>query len=261
MIRSSTSLGKEPCGTPRVTELCLCSAWAAALLLLAAGCVRTTPTATRDAGSTEAVALDQVTRDAPDGAPPDHGPGVVEQGLVHDATPEADGLVPDVAATDATTADGPGAPPCAAGMNTAQSYSPAMVTCADPKGAHNQCATAALCNAAAGWTLCTTSQFLARGGKTTPTTQQGWLASCVRDNGNPTAPSDGVCGGCTSSGGAPVDVGWRCTGSSSDKKNNLYVGVATFSECRRVGVNQATAEGMWHPLETPALVGAAICCQ
>jgi hypothetical protein len=55
---------------------------------------------------------------------------------------------------------------------------------------------------------------------------------------------------------AAVDVA-----APKDTKSSAYVGVATFFECRRVGVNTTATEGSWHPYESAALVDSAVCCR
>lgn len=83
----------------------------------------------------------------------------------------------------------------------------------------------------------------------------------MRDNGPPQSPVDGICSACTSTGIASTTVGWRCTtGSKSDTKSAAYIGVASFFECRQVGVNTAATEADWHPYESAATVDSAVCC-
>ncbi len=192
----------------------------------------------------------------PDGPLPD---GQRLDGPLPDG-PLPDGPLPDTLLPDAPLSDGPVQPPCASGATKGQTYAANMVVCGGSAQV-NQCSAAPLCNTAGGWSMCTASQFLARGGKTTVTVKRAWLAACIRNNSTPTAPTNAICSSCMGTNLSAGGVGWRCTGSKSDTKSNAYIGVASFFECRRVGVNTTAVEGDWHPFASAGVVDSAVCCR
>lgn len=168
---------------------------------------------------------------------------------------------PDVTAPDLSISDlGTIANACASGSSPVQVYATNMVTCRSTPGV-DQCHAEARCSASAGWSICNAAQFLARGGKTTNTTLAAWLAACIRSGPTATAPTNATCP-CVAGNESATQVGWRCgSGSASDTKNDANIGVSTFFDCRRVGVNNLNHEGAWHPLGSIVLLEGTVCCR
>jgi hypothetical protein len=176
---------------------------------------------------------------------------VVDAGLPRDTSPMADkNTSPDK--TSST-------PPCAAGVATAMAYGKVMAICG-PGGAVNQCTAASLCGA--GWHLCTASEYLARGGTSTPGIWGARLASCVRENNAVFAPTDKLCAICDSiDGNVPsVAVAWACSGGTPFAVPHLYVGAVTHTGCYRLGVNDPQHAAYWGPLSTGSHSNHAVCC-
>ena len=180
------------------------------------------------------------------------------------AKPEA-GLTPDMTLKPESGPDGPAVKPdlpgAAAGCSKLGlykgSYQADMVICGLAKFV-NQCQAATLCDAAAGWKLCTASQFLARGGKTGFLVTKAWIASCIRKAGVMQPPSDSVCS-CVNSKSTEVGSSWPCAGAGGLTSDNAEVGVRSFNSCRRIGT-QASPGGYWKNLAPEKPLSAALCC-
>ncbi len=137
------------------------------------------------------------------------------------------------------------------------SYRADMVICGVVPNV-NQCEAATLCNSAAGWTLCTASQFLARGGKTSFLEPKAWIASCIRIAGVLQAPTQRVCS-CVNTPAKSVASSWPCGGGGGLTSVNSEVGVRTFNSCRKIGgIN--TAGAFWKNLAPEKPLSAALCC-
>ncbi len=186
--------------------------------------------------------------------PPATDAGVApDQGLVADAV-VADQRPPDV------SVDAAAGPPCALGTPL-ESYAAEMVIC-DLAAKTPQCEAAKACNAAAGWRLCTATEFLDRGGRDKPTAAVAWLGSCIRSGGAPHAPTDSICGPCQAAGIATVDLAWPCPPiNGSAYGNGDHVGVGSSNMCLRIGTNDAAWEGFWEPGRLNQPRTAAVCCR
>jgi hypothetical protein len=143
-----------------------------------------------------------------------------------------------------------------------QDYGPDMVIC---QGTQNvdQCQAGGLCNAAAGWTVCTASQFLLRGGKSTPATAFAWLAACVRQGGSAFPPTDSICDDCSDSAVLPNEyVSWACKyGTTSTGYSSGRVGVHAHNDCLRVGENLPSQEAYWNGSPSRGTWKATVCCK
>ena len=138
-----------------------------------------------------------------------------------------------------------------------------IVGCSPMLPSFTQCDAATLCNGAAGWRLCTASEFLAR----TSGLKTGiplWIASCVREDGVVTAPGDQICSSCAPQTAAPADLMWDCLQGkvmASDYSTAAFVGVIVGSACRRLGVNAANTEANWFPVAADQKASGALCCK
>lgn len=128
-------------------------------------------------------------------------------------------------------------------------------------GANPQCSADALC--AAGWHLCTYSEFVSRGGALVdpPSTQMYWIAGSLRDNcGDFTVPMDRIVLQCTTEQSLNQEfVTWDCaTDSPIERSNYCNLGLA-------IGVNRWKLQGqvLCVPLTPQAAthVFGAACCQ
>jgi hypothetical protein len=151
--------------------------------------------------------------------------------------------------------------PCKRGA-LEQVFSPNMVLCVDSLQLVDQCQASELCDDAAGWSLCTASQYQSAAGDK-GASKEGWVAGCVRnDDTTLTAPKDTVCTCRRSLGPTAFDVAWGCNSAPAHRNvEQVHIGVIAFNECRRVGENDKSTEGMWKTLASFAKRSGAICCR
>jgi hypothetical protein len=112
------------------------------------------------------------------------------------------------------------------------------------------------CNFAGGWTMCSMTKFLQRGGRT-----QGeiaaWISGSVKKS---TLPVDGICS-CAKTNTAPFDSAWSCALGTAVQENHVCLGLTTYGSCRSVGLKQNSTEAKWSardPAYTPT--NGAVCC-
>ena len=186
--------------------------------------------------------------DAPADVPIDRRDGA--GGDASEAGPDADASDTAADGSDAGTHMG-----CADGT-VEQEYSAKMHGC---DGEKTQCDAESLC--ASGWHLCTMSEYVSRGGATTPASVRRWIASCIRTGcGAPTYPTDEICGGvCENAMGSMPDMVWDCSGSLADTESNCAVGLVSHGGTLRLG-SQASACVYARQLGTNGAVGA-VCCR
>ena len=165
------------------------------------------------------------------------------------------------AAIDSSTVAGA----CNDGAVVEETYQSDMVVCQSVGQAVrvNQCAaSASFCNDASGWEMCTASQFLDRGGKTTPAlTTAAWIAGCVRDGEDPLGVLDGACGSCLAASGSLQTLRWRCQSGTPLSFDQRHVGLASDSICYRAGTDSSSYEAHWGPLTSDGTLPAAVCCK
>jgi hypothetical protein len=126
----------------------------------------------------------------------------------------------------------------------------------------SQCMASASCNAA-GWHLCTTSEYYARGGSNAGP-QQGvwpaWIAGCVRVSVGAeirTLPS--VCPTCRSIAFPPLSLHTSCGQKTPGPAwTEPDVGVAAAGECNQL-VNDPFV-GMWETLPAVTTLTRVVCC-
>lgn len=185
----------------------------------------------------------------PDGAAPDGAPA---DGAGPDAAPP-DSAAPDLPPPDAPLIHDLG--PACGGGTVLHSYSAEMVIC---QGASSsQCDAAQICS---GWRLCTATEYLAGGGKTTPAPAEAWLGACARDGGALHPPTDGACASCTGVASMRT-TSWECDGSDDTATSAARVGVAAHDVCHRVGANSAANEAFWIAKPSDLKLSAAVCCR
>jgi len=150
--------------------------------------------------------------------------------------------------------------PCASG-SPGHVFSSTMVICGSTSTILDQCSAEQRCNLAAGWHLCTATEYLAGGGATSaPPSTGAWIAACIRAGGAPFAPVDGVCQ-CATLTMANAGVEWSCSGGDPSMTSAGHSGVRTWTTCRRVGANSAASAAYWAP--DPSVQGMfyAVCCR
>ncbi len=186
----------------------------------------------------------------------DSGPG--------DAAGDAADVGPaDAGQNDTSPADlGPsdtGPSPCQ--LATAQPLTVDVVIC-QAMTSRTQCSASQLCSAVEGWTMCTASQYQQRIGTSVIPGTTAWIAGCVRQGLNPSAPSDAVCPGCTQATEGMAWVSWLCDGSGDQGNIERFVGLVTHPECRRVGSNKKQNEANWNAevIGRPG-IHATVCCK
>lgn len=182
-----------------------------------------------------------------------------------------DGTPADQRATDLGVADqqlGPDAAPAGACAPTATevSWRPDMVLCQLPDAQKtDQCDAARHCGV--GWHLCTATEYLGRGGRTSspPGGQfdHHWLAACVRVGDTLSPPdNDAICpGSCVNVPGAQLAVSWPCATAGWSYSVNSPLGIVTHTSCQLVGVNDAAWAGFWITQPASAAVDGAACCK
>ena len=127
-------------------------------------------------------------------------------------------------------------------------------------GGFDQCSAEFLC--AAGWHLCTYTEFVSRGGALVdpPSTQMYWIAGSIRDNcGEFTAPVDRTVLQCSDTLGFNQEfVTWDCTtGNPIDRSNHCDIGLATSAS--RWKLQGQTLCVPFHPQYSFRSLGAACC--
>jgi hypothetical protein len=151
--------------------------------------------------------------------------------------------------------------PCQNGMPSFL-YPGGMAICENPVSSvgYNQCNAVNLCGAL--WHLCTQSEFLLRGGKTTPTSYEAWIAGCIRSGNNVSPPSDGLCGGSCNMGGSAttIPVAWRCDSGASVPSGEKNLGLKSYSSCYEVGAQDPQYGANWRPEAPSKTLKAAVCC-
>jgi hypothetical protein len=129
--------------------------------------------------------------------------------------------------------------------------------------AFDQCGAEASCNLAAGWHLCTASEYLNYGGYTAvppPAARPAWIAACVRDG--PVLElviADHVCSTCSAGTDDPLVAQWDCAGAPLPATPFMRIGVAATDECNFVGADKRT--GRWEVLPASTRLLSAICCR
>jgi hypothetical protein len=207
-----------------------------------------------DAAPAQDVALDELlVADAPALEASPDGPGM-------DATPKD---LP--VALDQTAKDTSNTTPCTNGKPPTLTYGATMKTCTVSPQA-NQCDAHKGCNQAAGWTICTASQFLVRGGKLVPSsaaTPGAWIKGCVRHGDGPAhAPTDKYCD-CVGGTGtvAKVKIQWNCADTWPFTTTAANMGLRTGPACHRVGTNDPSTEAYWRAQSSPSPGNEVVCCK
>ena len=191
-------------------------------------------------------------------------PGLPDVAIPPDlASPDSAPPPPDSAPLDKAPLDKAPPPPCSsvAVERPATAVWTNMIPC-ESKNTTAQQGAAAACNS--GWHLCTTTEYLSRGGKVKMLTSQYpiyWIAGCVEPG---KAPTEAVCpsfpAGC--SGGC--EVGWGCSGPPGiSRSTHAVYPLSAHVSCYRVGVNSSTYGAFWFTLTpggSPPTTGA-VCCR
>ncbi len=125
----------------------------------------------------------------------------------------------------------------------------------------NQCQAYAYCNTANGWSLCTASQYRsAPAGATSKAA--AWIASCVRDGKENSAPTEATCSSCSNTLlSNPPYVIWECQGTWSLPLSDAFVGVHSYAQCRILGVYDVANAGKWNATGAGKMLDAAACCR
>lgn len=156
-----------------------------------------------------------------------------------------------------------GSSPCSAGVTVQKVFDGKMAVCDNGDAIPiTQCLAETLCNADAGWRLCTASEYQARAdSRGSPV--EAWIQGCVRDsNDAPTAPSDTLCTCERVIGTEAYDMSWSCTGVPLHKNvRQWHIALIADKLCHRVGVDEESTEGMWNTLASYTLRSAAVCCR
>jgi hypothetical protein len=143
-----------------------------------------------------------------------------------------------------------------------QLYTPSMVLCGSATTKRNQCdAESSFCDTAAGWSMCTPAQYLARGGDTTPPTNTAWIKACIRNGADPIAPTAGLCSSCAPQTVGIMTIAWQCSSTGSTGGSSSHTGVAAYSVCHKIGANSPTNKGMWIGRSTSFEAYGAVCCK
>lgn len=136
-----------------------------------------------------------------------------------------------------------------------------MVICQLTSSPVDQCSLGKLCSAINGWAACTASEFLARGGTSTPGQPKAWIAGCARNAATPVKPTDGPCSACLQLQVADVAVTWPCSSGLAIFSDLGVLGVTTATVCHRVGLNTASAAAYWDILGSEQSLDATVCCK
>jgi hypothetical protein len=158
------------------------------------------------------------------------------------------------------------ASPCATAALPLDDLAQDMVICQDTGGGPgaSQCAAEArYCNVAAGWRLCSATEFKRHDGLTKTISVQAWIGGCVLDSsGGPTAPTDTPCS-CTNRS-SPLDttLSFDCTNLKGvPAKFIAPQGVTTSETCAVLGSVTSQDQGFWGvaPATSEAITAAACC--
>ena len=128
----------------------------------------------------------------------------------------------------------------------------------------NQCQAEKLCNASAGWHLCTASEYRARGGQLGNRVINGaWIAACIRSGNAIHAPSNKICACLSGSNQKKEEVAWFCSSSFPlmMQSDSLYLGVSTSTSCMYIGAKTALGGGYWTVNRPVGLSDRALCCR
>lgn len=177
----------------------------------------------------------------------------------------ADTGAADSGADDMSVADAGvdmAAGPCAVGYAAHEEVAGAVVACEGATDALNQCDAADACGN--GWHLCTAAEYRTHFEASEPSAVADatyWLASCVRDGADPTAPSDTVCSDCTGTQtGGDADVSFSCVNALTIETDQLHVGVRAGSACTFAGLDEAGNDAFWNAQPSSVLQAGAFCC-
>jgi hypothetical protein len=141
------------------------------------------------------------------------------------------------------------------------------VAACERASAVTQCAAPSLCNAAGGWSLCTSSQFKARYPANGPPLPTGltlaWLQGCIRDGAAPFAPTDTLCSSCAQSLIAAADVIWLCQSGPYANTTAARLGVVSAVICYTIGTADAANSGFWYyrPVDESQSPYRVLCCR
>ena len=156
--------------------------------------------------------------------------------------------------------------PCAKGGAVVKTYDagpsgPTMQICEFTTEA-TQCEAVKRC-AGAGWHLCTSSEFLAGGGRTDAHAERAWIGGCVRTDGDVHAPTNGVCADCVrGDASASASYYWYCEGNTSGGSRFRSVGLVTSDICNQVGVKDPSTAAFWGTAQTWSFyVKQVVCCR
>jgi hypothetical protein len=190
--------------------------------------------------------------------------GSIDRGVADSAARDrgADRAASDLLPADLAT-DTASNTPCAQVAARIKTYAGGdMVICRSALQKVNHCNAEALCNTAGGWSLCSASQYLKRGGKAQGVQENAWLKSCVLSGGTPHAPSDALCSQCSAAKGSQVKVGWPCASQVVSYVSDFAWGaMVTLSECTRMGLDTPATEGYWIGWTTTDLLDVSVCCK
>jgi hypothetical protein len=124
----------------------------------------------------------------------------------------------------------------------------------------SQCEAGDAC--AAGWHLCSATEYQDRGGRVVPdnvTVVGSWIAGCARDSR--TVLRDGICAFCGSESGAPPAMIYQCDGSDiGPGMIDDAIGVLSARECKRVGENSALTAAYWSIYWAGSAAAHSMCC-
>lgn len=147
-----------------------------------------------------------------------------------------------------------------------RSYASNMVVC-HSSTSFNQCEAEQRCNQAAGWHMCTASEFLARGGKDANNApgsgNSAWLKARIRNgpSDQPGTPEDQICSKCVKEySSASYKVIWSCDQSTSYNATALYIGIGSDYRCFRIGENNTTWAGYWALGVPTEMLNHVLCC-
>lgn len=158
-----------------------------------------------------------------------------------------------------------------------RSAAPAQVYCDRSQPSHvvmavcstagrNQCD--ALEGCGPGWSACTASQYVARGGRDVPpefsNTNRAWLAACVQD-ANGRGLRNASCEPCTEFDPAyDPEVMWWCADGAVVYEGGMdgdKLGVVTSPECFRVGANSPSNSAYWAIDFASGGTTFVVCCE
>jgi hypothetical protein len=228
------------------------------VLLCIAGC-------SDDSGSSQDAAVDSVANI--DGATPDRGAAdrsISDRStdtMPTDSSP-MDSAIADAVPTDAGAAPLSDAAAQACSWGTAQSTTENnVVACIGTGGATVDQCTAEKIVCGSGWHLCTSDDYWRIAKAKTITSQNVWLAGCVRDGAAAILPTNAVCSACSTATGKDVTVAWSCANSTSISSKRLHLGLYTTGACTHVGKPENTTAAHWRPRPSSDQLSGALCCK